>query len=186
MGMWEIQLLLRNFRSKQITSLLYLVLKSLDELPVRIQRFRMRYQFLISHVAGKDLIMVDALSRALVYFGHSQGWPFPARSTGLPATDVRLSQIRELQRKMTYADRYAMDSWPDQSLLKGPVKPYSRRPITPSFSRIVVPGCLHLEMLERIYAGHIDGSHHSRIDTVQQSCWWVVGYEQYSRWFQYS
>ena len=41
--------------------------KNLDELPIRVQRFRlrlMRYSFTISHVAGKDLAIADALSRA--------------------------------------------------------------------------------------------------------------------------
>ena len=43
--------------------------KNLEELPVRVQRFRMRmmrFQFSISHVPGKDLIFADALSRAPV------------------------------------------------------------------------------------------------------------------------
>ena len=41
--------------------------KNLDELPPRIQRFRMRlmrYHFTISHVPGKSLIIADTLSRA--------------------------------------------------------------------------------------------------------------------------
>ena len=43
--------------------------KNLDELPIRVQRFRlrlMRYSFTISHVAGKDLAIADALSHAPV------------------------------------------------------------------------------------------------------------------------
>lgn len=42
-------------------------LKNLDELPPRIQRFRMRlmkYSFNICHIPGKDLIIADTLSRA--------------------------------------------------------------------------------------------------------------------------
>ena len=41
--------------------------KNLDELPVRVQRFRMRmmrFQFSIYHVPGKSLIVADMLSRA--------------------------------------------------------------------------------------------------------------------------
>ena len=41
--------------------------KCLDELPVRVQRFRMRmmrFQYSIVHVPGKALITADALSRA--------------------------------------------------------------------------------------------------------------------------
>ena len=39
--------------------------KRLDELPLRVQRFRMRlmrFQFSISHVPGESLITADALS----------------------------------------------------------------------------------------------------------------------------
>jgi len=41
--------------------------KHLEELPVRVQRFRlrmMRFQFSITHVPGKDLNIADTLSRA--------------------------------------------------------------------------------------------------------------------------
>ena len=41
--------------------------KNLEELPVRVQRFRlrmMRYNYTISHVPGTDLIIADTLSRA--------------------------------------------------------------------------------------------------------------------------
>ena len=46
-----------------------LSIKRLDELPLRVQRFRMRmlrYCFTISHITGKNLIMADTLSRAPV------------------------------------------------------------------------------------------------------------------------
>ena len=41
--------------------------KSLDELPLRVQRFRLRllrFQFTISHIPGKELTTADTLSRA--------------------------------------------------------------------------------------------------------------------------
>ena len=43
--------------------------KNLDELPLRVQRFRMRmmrFVFSIHHVPRKDLLVADALSRAPV------------------------------------------------------------------------------------------------------------------------
>ena len=64
----------------------------------------MRYQFSISHVAGKDLIVADALSRAPVCLGTHKDGLFQQEvqayvqqvMASLPATDVQLSQIREL------------------------------------------------------------------------------------------
>ena len=49
--------------------------KNLDELAIHIQRFRMRlmrYSFTISHVAGKNLITADTLSRAPVLTSSTQ------------------------------------------------------------------------------------------------------------------
>ena len=50
---------------KPLVSLLGM--KNLEELPVRIQRFKMRlmrFTFTISHTPGKDLTVADTLSRA--------------------------------------------------------------------------------------------------------------------------
>ena len=82
--------------------------KSLDTLPARVQRFRMRlmrYQFSISHVPGKDLHIADTLSRAPT----SQSTPSDDQfchhvdnlvhfvTGSLPVTDERLQQISRLQ-----------------------------------------------------------------------------------------
>ena len=83
--------------------------KNLEELPVRVQRFRLRmirFKHTISHVRGTDLVIADTLSRA------------PAPENGptsdllqeteayvsytmmnLPATEKRLEEIRGLQSK---------------------------------------------------------------------------------------
>ena len=53
---------------------LLLSTKLLDELPIRVQRFRirlMRYDFTISHIPGKDLVTADTLSRVPVAEGTS-------------------------------------------------------------------------------------------------------------------
>ena len=54
--------------------------KSLDTLPVRVQRFRMRlmsFQYSISHIPGKDITTADALSRAPTATGGGGGPPPP-------------------------------------------------------------------------------------------------------------
>ena len=80
--------------------------KSLDELPIRIQRFKMRlmrYSFTISHVAGKNLITADALSRAPVskssyddeLCNEVQAY-VDLLCRNLPASDTRIKEIKQL------------------------------------------------------------------------------------------
>ena len=84
--------------------------KRLDELPVRIQRFRMRmmrFQFSITHVPGKALTTADALSRAPL----TQTTPADEQLTAdsdiyvsvvlqnLPVTDKRLVEIQKAQEQ---------------------------------------------------------------------------------------
>ncbi|XP_071093535.1 uncharacterized protein [Haliotis cracherodii] len=80
--------------------------KSLDQLPPRIQRFKMRlmaYSYTISHVPGKQLCSADALSRAPTDIPLSSQESCLLRDTNiyvdsvlatLPATDQRLDEIR--------------------------------------------------------------------------------------------
>ena len=84
--------------------------KHLDELPIRVQRFRMRmmrFEFTISHVPGTKLTIADTLSRspsaepsqsdqllqeeASVYVN--------AVIENLPASDQRLEEIKKLQKE---------------------------------------------------------------------------------------
>ena len=84
--------------------------KNLDELPLRVQRFRlrlMRFQFSISHVPGKSLTTADALSRA------PSSEPLEGNKLrqdeadvyanmvvkALPATERRIKQIQQHQEK---------------------------------------------------------------------------------------
>ena len=82
--------------------------KQLDELTLRIQRFRMRlmrYQFSIFHVPGKDLIIADALSRAPVTDSRPEDLELEQETTAfvqlvvqsLPATEKRLQEINNSQ-----------------------------------------------------------------------------------------
>ena len=83
--------------------------KNLDELPVRIERFRMRmmqFLFTISHVPGKDLAIADTLSRAPASTPTADDESLQHEVTSyvkfvvehLPATEQRLEEIRECQR----------------------------------------------------------------------------------------
>ena len=86
---------------------------NLDELSPRIQRFRMRlmrYAYIISHVPGKNLVAADALSRSPsvrpLTADESQFAEEVSEQANLvmrqiPATEIRLAEIRACQRSMS-------------------------------------------------------------------------------------
>ena len=86
-----------------------LSVKRLDELPLHVQRFRMRmlwYHFTIFHVPGKNLIMADTLSRAPEPGEPDQECPesemeayVDAMFTSIPATERRMEEIRQHQEE---------------------------------------------------------------------------------------
>ena len=84
--------------------------KSLESLPLRVQRFRlrlMRFSFTISHVPGKDLTIADALSRAPYSAPTESDKQFQQQVEAfveqiiesLPATEQRLAQIQKKQEE---------------------------------------------------------------------------------------
>ena len=105
--------------------------KRLDELPVRIQRFRMRmmrFQYSIVHVPGKALLTADALSRAPLL----QTLPadqqllidsdiyVTAILQNLPVTDKRLTEIKKAQEQDAVCEtvkQACIHGWPEQNKL---------------------------------------------------------------------
>ena len=100
--------------------------KNLDELPLRVQRFRMRlmrFQYTISHIPGKSLITADALSRTPTdsptteddkLFQETDAYVDVVMSN-LPATDKRLTEIKEVQDKdstCVMVKKYCKEGWP--------------------------------------------------------------------------
>ena len=102
--------------------------KSLEDLPPRVQRFRlrlMRYAYTISHVPGGNMVTADALSRAPVK------WAIPTKDLafqeetaayvnavyqGLPASFSHLEQIRNCQSNdpvCQLIEQYTKVGWPD-------------------------------------------------------------------------
>ena len=112
--------------------------KNLDELPPRIQRFRMhlmRYCFTISHIPGKNLIIVDALSRAPlsdVYLSDKdldaevETYLNTVRQT-FPASEKQLMTIQHQQEGDEICQKivtYCITSWPNQAELQDLIRPY--------------------------------------------------------------
>ena len=108
-------------------------IKHLEDLPIRIQRFRMCFMgflFTISHVPGKHLITTDALSTALLT-------SFPkgeedlhkavdmytcAILSTIPATDSRVKQIQMSQADDEVCQQlieFCKDDWSNRKNLPG-------------------------------------------------------------------
>ena len=112
--------------------------KHLEELPLRVQRFRMRmmrFLFTISHVPGKDLKIADTLSRAPVADPTAENAFLQQEATAyvdfmighLPATEQRLTEIRAYQEADKICQQIAefcRSGWPEKSMLPAEVKPY--------------------------------------------------------------
>ena len=150
--------------------------KSLDELPARIQRMRMRmmrFSYSVVHAPGKLLYTADTLSRAPLGGTTVQDQEMMSDILafvdlvvdGLPATDLRLEQIRTHQQEdetCKLLSMYGADGWPERNALAGTLQQYwpYRSDLTIQLgllmysTRIVIPSVLCLEMLDRIHYGH--------------------------------
>ena len=166
--------------------------KNLDELPIRVQRFRlrmMRYRFTISHVPGASLKVADALSRAPcseaqpadVVFERETAAYVDAVVQSLPATDKQIERIKHHQEEdeeCQEAIRYTQSGWPSRQELYGVMKHYLnvatelsvKDGILMRGSRIVIPVAPRPEMLDRVHTGH-QGISKCR-ERARQSIWW--------------
>ena len=166
--------------------------KSLDELPVRVQRFQMRlmrFTYTIVHVPGKDLITADALSQAPTSRSTQEDDTLRQEVNAfvdlvmqnLPATQKCLEEIKKAQNEDEVCQvikQYCKEGWPDRSLVRGALKPYI--PVASEWTvqndlllrgtRIVIPTKLRLDMLDKLHHGH-QGITKCR-ERARCSVWW--------------
>ena len=154
--------------------------KLIDELPVRIQRFRMRlmrFDFPIAHVPGKLMYTADSLSRSPqeCKAQESKSWNdlhdeveayVNAVLVTLPASVQRLDEIRsELKNDDTLktAMQYVQNGWPEEKRrVHGPIAKYWSERGDISFHdrlllrgrRIIIPPRLGADVLRRLHDGH--------------------------------
>ena len=165
---------------------------NLDELPVRVQRFRMRmmrFQFSIYHVPGKSLIVADTLSRAPLSGVTDSDRTLQEDADAfvnltmqsLPATEHRLEDIRQHQQQdeaCRLLVRYCQSVWPNKKKLPDRVRPYSsvtaelsvQNGLLPRGCRIVIPTAMRQDILKRLHTGH-QGIVKCR-ERARQSVWW--------------
>jgi len=167
--------------------------KSLDELPPRIQRMKMRlmrYSYKIVHVPGKELYTADTLSRAPIVTtpnGDDDSLTHEINSfvnlvmEGVPATDSRLVQIRQHQLEDDVCRElvsYLQESWPEKEQLKGLIRQYWPHRASLTIidgllmyeTRIVIPSSLRQDILEKLHEGHQGITKCRRL--AIQSVWW--------------
>ena len=166
--------------------------KSLDSLPARIQRFRMRllrFQFTISHVPGKEFYIADTLSRAPAssysssdeQFYHKTDMFVRLVTESLPISEERLRQIAKLQEKDPVCQQlkqYCLKGWPVGNRVPSAAKPF--QPVSSELTvqdgllmrsnRIVIPNEQRREILDKIHAGH-QGIDKCR-KRAKLSVWW--------------
>ena len=144
--------------------------KALEELPLRVQRFRlllMRYDFTIVHVPGGDLNMADTLSRAPVSEPTRDDEEFQREvqafvesvMENIPATVQEIKSLQQKDPLYRQLLHYTQRGWPDKFSLRGLVKYYSIREEISVYdgillrgSRLVIPEELLAEMLERLHS----------------------------------
>ncbi len=169
---------------------LLLSTKLLDELPLRVQRFRMRlmrFTFTISYTPGNDLVTADALSRAPVSAGkesekrlEEQVEMYVRQAVqSLPASEGRLDVIRKAQQddpECQQLMKFCQDGWPTR--VYGTLKKYSalapelaiEEGILMRANQIVIPANLQKETLEQLHTGHQGIRKCQR--RAMQSVWW--------------
>ena len=166
--------------------------KTLEELPLRVQRFRLhmlRYQFIISHILGKELVIADMLSRAPTntptgadHVLHQEANIFiNTMIQRLPATDEQLEEIKRQQEEDVVCNqikRYCREGWPAKQEVAGAVQPYYSVSAEISIAnglllrgnRIIIPASMRLSMLDKVHTGH-QGVTKCR-ERARQSIWW--------------
>ena len=163
--------------------------KALDDLPPRIQRFRMRllrYDYKL--VPGKSLWTADTLSCAPLIAAHTDAnlledtniYVDSVISNILVSGDY-LSSLREhlkAESTCTALMQYCTDGWPDKSQLQGELRHYwaDRAVLTVHDglllrgTRLVIPSALQGDVLQRLLEGHL-GVTKCR-GQAKQTLWW--------------
>ena len=149
--------------------------KRLDDLPIRIQRFRLRllrYSYDVQYVPGRLQTVADTLSRAPLGVGATVDEVHFIQEVesyalgvveSLPASKDKISEIRSLQMKdpiLMRVREFTMGTWPQVPPLEARAYAAVRDELSivdgllVKGSRIVIPACMYAEMLAKLHEGH--------------------------------
>ena len=166
---------------------------TLDQIPPRIQRLRMRLMRFhikkLTHVPGKEHYTPDALSR-MQSVNHSGQATIPDEEMNiyiasvidtLPISDAKLQQVREAQDEDEVCKKiksYCQEGWPEKFMLHDAIKPYWSvrgqltivQGVLIKSSRLVIPSSMRLDILDRVHEGHL-GIAKCR-ERAKTSVWW--------------
>ena len=144
--------------------ILLLSTKDLEELPIRVQRFRlrmMRYDYDVVHVPGKELNTADFLSRLPLLKTESDDLQNEVQAyidpilEHLPATEEWFAEIQRHQE-----EDQILQKWMRQIKGEKMRKPMSYSDLSVKDGlimkgkRIVIPETLQQEVLEQLHKGH--------------------------------
>ena len=164
--------------------------KRLDELPLRIQRFRirmLRFSYTLRHVPGKEQCSADALSRAPINTTSIADLELNtvveeyavASVQSLPATEKRILQIIEKQKVdpiLSQVRDCVLHGWPQHIPFDLKIYYSVRSDLTIvkdlllKSSRIVIPFSMVGEMLNNIHDGHQGIV--KCLERARSSIWW--------------
>ena len=149
----------------------------------------MRYQYIISHVAAKDLCTADTLSRAPSIITDVKANQLQQEVKAyvdliidhLPATQTKPEEIRREQEQDPVCQQiksYCQTGWPVKSKLQGPCRPYAgvmqelsvAKDLLLRGHRILIPSKMRADIIEKLHTGH-QGINKCR-SLAQQSVWW--------------
>ena len=164
--------------------------KSLDDLPPRILRFRLRlsrFDYVVTYVPGKQLHTADVLSRTVsvtnpedATIEETELFAEAVVST-LPATSDALENYRAAQANDPVCSQiisFCLKGWPNKHQVTHVIRPYwdSREKISVINnlllygSRIIVPTALQQDTVEKIHCGHLGIQ--KCLSRAKISVWW--------------
>ena len=133
----------------------------------------MRYDYHITHVAGKALLTADTLSKAPVTQDFSESIALQESVEqfvsfvieSLPASSDRLESIRSAQHEdplLSQVIHFCQEGWPAKHMIKGMLKHYwdvcselsLHNQLLLRGNRLVIPAGLQRDILRRIHHGH--------------------------------